>query len=361
MIKGLFHQGKKEEMQAQMPIELEVGIEGDNISDILDDITGGIGSIGSIGSSNSTESDNSNLVIDDTISSISDNSTEISNSDSGNVVNSGNFIAKAAINEAVKYAIYDDNDHVPIYTFSHRDNRDLFNAIVSSDDNCRRLRRLTDQFRHFAKHTETGYEISRVRDSLRREMKLGMSLHSFTDFLNCAYCHDESSVLTVFKTLPFKACEARRKFERIIYDQFLNDKQATRLASGSLIREIYQNFASVDFKMMVYLTHDSIIRQLNYALQTEEYDWPPYSANVILEKYSLKKQPFPLYPTIKGYEEMEKYVRIIYNGKVLSLPWFINPQDPTLCPWSNFLAFIGDLLPHQYEDECKVYSPHSFK
>lgn len=312
-------------------------------------------------------------------------------------------------------SLFQNNDKtvesIPIYTTSHRGNHDLLTLIVSNESQCKKLRRTVDKFKALVHKSPTGSEMAQLEYKLRHDMRLRTSFSAFADFMNCACCHEESGAINLFKLLPSRACQVSREYKRAVYDQFLHDKQAIRLASGPLVQELYRNFESKDYKMMIYTTHDSVLGHLHRALETGKYDWPPYASNIILEKYSIvnatenrikevKKRnhenhiakghdhgngtnvsfhlnnetfdrfnvtvignftssynttiPFSHSHSIIEEKMEDHYVRIIYNGELLRLPWYNNAKDPTLCPWSNFEKFVIPLLPLKEQDECQI-------
>lgn len=243
----------------------------------------------------------------------------------------------------------------------------MANIITSRGGKCKKLGKWFFKIKRSINESILGRKIIQMEEFLKDEMKIMADFHSFSDVMKCACCHQEiKDINNDFTDISFKACKLEEEFKSLFYSQFLTDKQACRLAIGPFIQEIYKNLELNDFKLMAYFSHDSNLSQFGYALKTGRYEWPPYAANIIIERYSSinssamisfnnsytlpshSPSTSPPSPSVTG-----KYVRIIYNGELLSLPWYNNPQNPTLCPWDNFKEFIKELLPLKDKDECR--------
>lgn len=97
------------------------------------------------------------------------------------------------------------------------------------------------------------------------------------------------------------------------------------------------------------------------ALQVADGTWPPYASMMLIELYEMNtKQPpkqgtqYP--PHVKKPASAERFaVRLIYNGKVLNMPFCSSPQHPSLCDYSTLAEYMTSITPSDdYAKECSL-------
>ena len=72
------------------------------------------------------------------------------------------------------------------------------------------------------------------------------------------------------------------------------------------------------------------------ALQVDTMEWPPYASMMLVELFDLAAK---------------NYVRVTYNGQVLSLP-FCGSQ--TLCDFETFSGYLGSVTPSNPAQQCQI-------
>lgn len=108
---------------------------------------------------------------------------------------------------------------------------------------------------------------------------------------------------------------------------------------GFLLKEILQQInASVSGKpvqkFLLYSGHDTTLIPILVALQVDNGVWPPYASMILLELYDV------------GGKYM---VRVIYNGKVLQLPFC---GSRTLCDFETFSNYMSTVTPSDPAKQC---------
>merc|ERR1712196_118064 len=112
--------------------------------------------------------------------------------------------------------------------------------------------------------------------------------------------------------------------------------EATRkYASGPLVKEISEELHKVvnntsPIKLALYSGHDTgPILPLLHAFKVADGKWPPYASTIVLEVYTPKA----------GSGKKEHVVRMIYNGKALTIP----ACSKEMCPWETFAAVMEEV------------------
>lgn len=94
-------------------------------------------------------------------------------------------------------------------------------------------------------------------------------------------------------------------------------------------------------QIFLYSAHDDSIGVLLGALQTQDYRWPPYASNLIFELWRKS--------------DGEHYVRVLYNGVALQLPFctFENDAGTGACLAELFISNLRmSAVPEDWAKEC---------
>ncbi|KAI9599240.1 histidine phosphatase superfamily [Syncephalis fuscata] len=92
--------------------------------------------------------------------------------------------------------------------------------------------------------------------------------------------------------------------------------------------------------------HDSTIYGIIGSLGELDLRWPPYASNLLFEVWQSNAN---LNDSNRSTAS-EYIVRIIYNGRVLTLPWCNTPN----CPLSIYLDHLSSLIPANLMQECQI-------
>ena len=84
------------------------------------------------------------------------------------------------------------------------------------------------------------------------------------------------------------------------------------------------------------------------ALQVDDGVWPSYASMILLELYSTTSDNADSPNTAKYF------VRMIYNGKVLQLPFCGSKKD--LCDFESFSKYVKTVVPTDVAKQCGVSS-----
>ncbi|KAG5175195.1 histidine phosphatase superfamily [Tribonema minus] len=125
-----------------------------------------------------------------------------------------------------------------------------------------------------------------------------------------------------------------------------------RLGSGALVGQLLENMqaatsstfdakvaspAGKDGVFFLYSGHDDTIGGLLSALQVAGWNWPPYASNLIWELW-------------RDDSSSQPFVRVIYNGKVLELPFC----SQATCPLQEFRSWLlAHVVPSDMLAECQ--------
>lgn len=116
--------------------------------------------------------------------------------------------------------------------------------------------------------------------------------------------------------------------------------KATKLSMYPFLHEILQKLQGSEggrnLKLAVFSGHDSVVAPVLSALGVYSGDlcrWPPYASRIAFE----------LYQKSSDQQDTEPYVRVVYNGKVMS-SLIGCPRDSTMCPLSSFAGGVHSLL-----------------
>ena len=88
-------------------------------------------------------------------------------------------------------------------------------------------------------------------------------------------------------------------------------------------------------KIVYYSAHDSTIGAVLGAFNLTQWRWPPYASNILIEMW-------------KPEDNSEHFVRFIYNGELVHLPF----AESTECSLSKFIQYISILIPENLLAEC---------
>lgn len=134
------------------------------------------------------------------------------------------------------------------------------------------------------------------------------------------------------------------------------NREVQRLRTGLLLKEIIENFAKPDFggkRLYVYSTHDTQLSVFLSALDVYNGLAPPFGSAVMLEIYQNQTD--------------EPYLRTFYlndtaSERPIELELKSCPQTWTngakkaVCTLTSFQQTVGDLIPGDWEEECRNVS-----
>mmetsp|Transcript_12460 Transcript_12460/g.18708 ORF Transcript_12460/g.18708 Transcript_12460/m.18708 type:complete len:305 (+) Transcript_12460:680-1594(+) len=125
-----------------------------------------------------------------------------------------------------------------------------------------------------------------------------------------------------------------------------------KLGSGPLITKLIENLnksAKIDDnetnedstngkQLFLYFGHDDTIGGLLSALHLKGWNWPPYASNMIWELWS-------------DALSLEPFVRVLYNGKVMTLPFC----SQKTCLLEQFVSWLKmHAISDDMESDCKL-------
>lgn len=149
-------------------------------------------------------------------------------------------------------------------------------------------------------------------------------------------------------------CRVSREAFRFLIVEGAADREMAKLQAGALIGGIVSATTAAAFNdtrtFNILAAHDSTIAYLHGAFQTGQYEWPPYAANLLVEVWRKEESTPPDWNT--QLPDPSIYIRIIYNGIYLVLPW-CQEEDSLYCPLAHFLQFISSVIPTNMPSECK--------
>jgi len=130
------------------------------------------------------------------------------------------------------------------------------------------------------------------------------------------------------------------------------EAEGAKLGIGSLIWELVEAIkghvaGTVPYDLMWYSGHDSTIAPLTAAMGISDGYWPPYASYVLLEVWTSKDDP------------SDRYLRTIYNGKVVQVPGCPDDDADMLCPVDTFYTALAPvtLSLSDHFTECNKVSP----
>ncbi|ORX96887.1 phosphoglycerate mutase-like protein [Basidiobolus meristosporus CBS 931.73] len=120
--------------------------------------------------------------------------------------------------------------------------------------------------------------------------------------------------------------------------------EANRLGIGLFLSELRQSILDsikdckkTPAKMEIFSGHDTTVQPLLGVLKAEDFRWPPYASNLIVEVWQEKRSD-------------KAYIRILFNGEVLKSP----VCDFSLCPLETFMKLADQYIPKNFVEECKL-------
>lgn len=124
--------------------------------------------------------------------------------------------------------------------------------------------------------------------------------------------------------------------------------ELARIRSGFLIKEMLQHFSQKidstldpDRSLWLYSAHDFTISNFLNSLKLFDAHFPPYAASVHFELYKSSQN--------------EHYLQLFYrkSGEEILVPMEI-PNCGTKCTLNQFYATFKDIIPGNYEEECRL-------
>lgn len=95
------------------------------------------------------------------------------------------------------------------------------------------------------------------------------------------------------------------------------------------------------------------------ALQVDDGVWPAYASMILVELYETNKKSSFMggyhHPWVHEPRDVDRFaVRLIYNGKVLSLPFCSDTLGSGLCSIQTFSNYIKTVTPSDNLEECNL-------
>lgn len=266
-------------------------------------------------------------------------STVALHSDGGIHVRSTRYTRTVLSVKALLSGLYpNDYDTIPV---------DLDEQDIHIDQSsCPRLNQLMRQI-----HEAAGQQINEMIPDLNVTDKSLSNFFNTADQYFCRACH----AMPTF-TPQKDYCSLARFTFRYILQSTSESLELLRRHVGSLLRELIRNLEASMLelngpKFTIFSAHDTTIAYLLCALQSGNYEWPPYAANFILELWSRDQDN----QTDQRYQRRQKgaFIRILYNGKLIRLSW-CNDAEDGLCSLEAFLQFVYRLVPTKGAAQCQL-------
>lgn len=256
---------------------------------------------------------------------------------------------------------HDDPSAIPIEVHHQQ------GPFAGTLEDCPRLRRLLHCLLTGSGYAPLASRMRALEEAARQQWNLtdGEEIPSFFDLADnffCFACHQLAEPPSppspsLDDAIPNEMCSASRDAFRFILEGAAGDREMSKLYSGPLLRGIVNSMAVQfvpqisTFKFTLFSTHDTTIAHLHSALQTEKYYWPPYASSLLVELW-VAEQPAG---SSQDPEDLA-YVRLIYNGDTVRLPWCRSEAaaDGALCSYRAFLYFANQVIPTDYDAECHV-------
>ncbi|XP_011406697.1 PREDICTED: counting factor 60-like [Amphimedon queenslandica] len=228
---------------------------------------------------------------------------------------------------------------VPLYT---RDT--MYDNMEANADLCPKVTEYQTQFYEsttWLNHLKTTIEVvNNISNTIG--FNISDNFEHFCDCLITHYCHNASWPDKLTEDLALSGLDEMvwMSYNSLKYPSV---QENARAGIGFLLKDIWKNFnRSVngeDYeKFSLYSGHDTTLIQLLVALGIDEGIWPPYSSMMLFELYSTSTAPAA--------------VRVLYNGKIKTLP-FCNGQE--LCSYETFSNYLSTVTPpDDYQKFCQV-------
>jgi len=214
--------------------------------------------------------------------------------------------------------------------------------------------RLKDLFREF--HSDPKYkqymseEIPALAEKLRHYLLLTdkngnvpSGKHWPIELYDYFKCHRSiNDTNSIPANVPPGAFEKLEEMSVLNWFEAFKTKTIARLGMGRFLSEILGHMdkrigGKSDLKLVVFSGHDTTVGPVLVALDVFDDKWPPIASNLILELLEEKQNP------------QNRYVRLIYNDRVLQIPGC----NGTLCPYATFRQKVKELIPNDFHTECK--------
>ncbi|EKE38315.1 hypothetical protein ENUP19_0078G0010 [Entamoeba nuttalli] len=153
-------------------------------------------------------------------------------------------------------------------------------------------------------------------------------LEDYVDIMNCRICHNIS--------LPCRngECLTIEDYNQLWYQTQLENRYLFRtdglaqLQIGLFLKELIDRAemalnGTSSYVYEHYTGHDSTLLPYLALIGQDVFTWPPYASHIDIEIYSF---------------EGERYVRVVYNNEVISLP--ICHQVDGFCKWEEYKDYL---------------------
>lgn len=142
-------------------------------------------------------------------------------------------------------------------------------------------------------------------------------------------------------------CRLSRRAWDITQAELAKNPLHSRLRVGRLVEEILQAQLEVGSsqdplpsRLVLLGAHDTTLAHLATALELPVYAWPPYASSMVIETW-----------TTGSNGTAGTFVRFLYNGELLRVPW-AEPDRDGFVPSASLMAFSRHLL--QTQNECSL-------
>lgn len=175
------------------------------------------------------------------------------------------------------------------------------------------------------------------------------SFNHFCDCLRTHYCHGLAWPQGMTMQLYSRAWE-ELSWQFFSQAKYPSVEENARTGIGFLLRKIWQNMndsisGASQRKFLLYSGHDTTLIPLLTALQTGIEEWPHYASMMLVELYNIT-------------HSSGRAVRIVYNGKILSMPFCGNA---TLCDYNTFSQYMSTVTPPPDPDKICNTGRHKWK
>ena len=194
------------------------------------------------------------------------------------------------------------------------------------DKGCSRLKELYDTARKESKaFVQYEDESATLASKFNELLESQLSLDKYYDQFLTRSCNE--------KPLPCssKGCISKGDVDMTLslgdwWGRFEFDtsrREEIGLRMQDFLKELQDNSRNDSIPLRLYAAHDTNVMPLLAIFSTESFDWPPYTAHVVVETWRSNSDK----------KKDQRLVRMLYNGQVLKLKVC---GGKTECPWEEW-------------------------
>ncbi|KAJ3052170.1 hypothetical protein HK097_006764 [Rhizophlyctis rosea] len=243
--------------------------------------------------------------------------------------------------------------------------RPLEDENMHPDPSCASLNAATKQFRQTVQQTlgpETNALLRKFKHLGADETKNPLrQIHRLYDLSSCMQAHG----LGLPKDVSPEDVERMEHITTnqwwMIYD---SSESLATLAIGRMLKDVKEQImTSVEnrqgkVKLGLFSGHDSTIAPVLSALDAFGGKYPGFAAMIQFELFTLTAPPSLTSRLIRPFQQPQHYIRMLYNGKPITLPACSKKGDhldgnPSMCTLQAFMKKVDSMVPKDYEGMCR--------